>query len=162
MIRATYPHYDHLSLDIDHALRPQVCASVAALQLANTTFDAIFYCQMLEHLTYKHFSPTLAEPRRVTRRRIVASLLDLPLFFLRMHRLRKLLPRFWNDFSLSSIHQPLHDFAVHGQHHWEIGVRGYPLSRIIKDIEKVGFSHFSHFRMAERPYWHFFLLDITK
>lgn len=163
MIRATYPDCDYLSLDIDHALRPQVCASVAALPFANTTFDAIFCCQVLEHLTYDQFAPALAELRRVTRHRVVISLPDIsPFFFLRMRGLRRLLPGFWNGFSLPSIHQPLHDFAVHGQHHWEIGVRGYPLSRIIKDIEKVGFSHFSHFRMVERPYWHFFLLDVTK
>ena len=163
MVRTTYPGCDYVSVDIDPTLRPQVCASVVDLPFADASFDATFCCQVLEHLPYDLFRPALAELRRITRCRVVISLPDVsPFFFLRARGSRRLLPGLWNGFSLPSVRQPVHDFAIHGQHHWEIGVRGYPLRCILADIKQAGFTQPQHFRMVERSYWHFFLLDVPQ
>ena len=162
MVRATYPACDYVSIDIDPIRCPQVCGSVTALPFVDASFDAAFCCQVLEHLPYDTFVPALRELRRITSRRLVLSLPDVsPYFFLRARGSRHLLPALWNGFSLPSVWPPRHDFAEHGQHYWEIGARGYPLRRILTDLNRAGFHKPRHFRMVERSYWHFFLLDIA-
>jgi len=51
---------------------------------------------------------------------------------------------------------PRHTFD--GEHYWEIGKYGYPLSRIISDIKKMGFDIEKTFRVFEYPYHRFFKL----
>lgn len=162
MVRATYPACEYTSIDIDPNRSPQVCGSVTALPFVDTSFDAAFCCQVLEHLPYENFVPALRELRRVTRRRLVLSLPDVsPFFFLRARGARRFLPVLWNGISLPSVWPRRHDYAEHGQHYWEIGAHGYPLRRILADLKRAGFHQPRHFRMVERCYWHFFLLDIT-
>ncbi|MHA1380617.1 MAG: hypothetical protein ACTSRG_19795 [Candidatus Helarchaeota archaeon] len=45
-----------------------------------------------------------------------------------------------------------------GEHYWEIGKAGYPLSKIIKDIQKTGFEVEKTYRVFENPYHRFFIL----
>lgn len=46
-----------------------------------------------------------------------------------------------------------------GEHYWEIGKFGYPLSRIIKDIKIAGFNIKKTYRIFEVPYHRFFILE---
>ena len=45
-----------------------------------------------------------------------------------------------------------------GEHYWEIGKAGYPLNKIIKDIQKTGFKIEKTYRIFENPYHRFFIL----
>ena len=45
-----------------------------------------------------------------------------------------------------------------GEHYWEIGKAGYPLSKIINEIQKVGFRVEKTYRVFENPYHRFLLL----
>lgn len=49
-----------------------------------------------------------------------------------------------------------------GEHYWEIGKAGYPLSKITKDIEKAGFKIIKTYRIFENPYHRFFVLKKEK
>ncbi len=159
MVAATFPGCEYVSIDIDPALQPKVCASVTALPFRDGQFDASFCCQVLEHLPFDQFLPALTELRRITSNRVVISLPDVtPFVYLRAPGLRRLLPWLWRGIDLPGLPAE-HDFAAHGQHHWEIGKKGYPVRRILGEIAKAGFRRPRHFRMVERPYWHFFLLD---
>ena len=160
MIEATYANCRYVSVDIDPILRPKICASVTALPFADGAMDAVFCCQVLEHLPYEMFSPALSELGRVAVRRVVISLPDVsPFFFLRMRGLRRIMPGLWKGFSLPNPFPPAHDFTCHGQHHWEIGKKAFPLESILSDIGRTGLVLKDHFRMVERPYWHFFILE---
>lgn len=160
MVAASHPGCRYTSIDIDPALSPDVAASVTALPFADKAFDAVFCCQVLEHLAYELFVPALAELGRVASRRVVVSLPDVsPFFFLRFKGSRRLLPALWRGISLPQPNPPMHDFASHGQHHWEIGTRGHPLLRVTDDMARAGLRLRERFRMTERSYWHFFLLD---
>ena len=164
MIEATFPGCRYVGVDITRELNPCVCASVVNLPFAARSFDVAFCCQVLEHLPYENFIEALSELRRVARSRVVISLPDVsPFFYLRARipGMRRLLPRLWYGFSIRSPFRPHHSFEDHGQHHWEIGKRGYSLGRILTDIRPVGWRRVRHFRMVERWYWHFFLLDIV-
>ena len=45
-----------------------------------------------------------------------------------------------------------------GEHYWEIGKAGYPLNRILEDIERAGFNIIKTYRIFEHPYHRFFIL----
>jgi hypothetical protein len=47
-----------------------------------------------------------------------------------------------------------------GEHYWEIGKAGYPLSisKNIKDIQRSGFKIERTYRIFEHPYHRFFIL----
>jgi hypothetical protein len=50
----------------------------------------------------------------------------------------------------------------HEEHYWEIGKGGYPLGKIVNDIELAGFEIEKTYRVFERPYHRFFLLKKSK
>ncbi len=45
------------------------------------------------------------------------------------------------------------------EHLWEIGIHGFPLNRIIKDIEKSGFKILINKSSPENNYHRFFVLE---
>ena len=49
-----------------------------------------------------------------------------------------------------------------GEYYWEIGKAGYPLKRIIKEIQAVGFKIDKTYRVFEYPYHRFFILEVSK
>lgn len=49
-----------------------------------------------------------------------------------------------------------------GEHYWEIGKAGYPLSKIINDIQIAGFKIEKTHRVFEFPYHRFFILKRIK
>lgn len=160
MLTMTYPDCHYVGIDIDQKLSPSVCASVTKLPFASHTFDATFCCQVLEHLPFEQFGVAIAELGRITKRRLVISLPDVsPFFFLRFLGSRRLLPTLWKGFSLPTLLPQQHDFHIHGQHYWEIGKHNFPVGRIIKEMQKHWGGPIQHFRMTERNYWHFFILD---
>jgi SAM-dependent methyltransferase len=162
MVRANYPECGYVGIDIDETLSPSVCASVSALPFADGSFDATFCCQVLEHMPFEQFAIGVRELKRITRQRLVISLPDVsPFLFLRFSHSRRLLPGLWNGISLPVLFPHRHSFAEHGQHYWEIGKRHYPFRRVRQELEKIGFREIRHFRMTERSYWHFFILDVN-
>lgn len=163
MAEAAYPGCRYTAVDIEAGLAPDVCADVRKLPFADNWADVGFCCQVLEHLPYEGFLDGLAELHRVTRRRVVISLPDVrPFFYLRarLPGYRHAFPWLWNGVSLSHPFTSEHRFEDHGQHHWEIGKRGYGLSRVIADIRRLPWTRVRHYRLIERWYWHFFILDI--
>ncbi len=141
MVTATFPGCTYVGTDIDAALAPDVRADVRALPFGSARFDATFCCQVLEHIPYEDFLTGLGELKRVTRGRVVISLPDVrPFFYLRARppASRRFLPGLWRGISLPAWPPRRHSFEAHGQHHWEIGKRGYPLRRIVDDIHSLG------------------------
>jgi len=57
---------------------------------------------------------------------------------------------------LPRIKKPINNFD--GEHYWEIGKAGYPLSKIINEIQKAGFRVKKTYRIFENPYHRFFIL----
>ncbi len=165
MVDATFPGCTYLGVDIGGTLAPDVRADVRSLPFDDRRFDAAFCCQVLEHIPYEDFLTGLGELKRMTRRRVVISLPDVrPFLYLRARppASRRYLPWLWRGISLPSLLPRPHRLEEHGQHHWEIGKNGYPLRRVVKDIRSLQWHNMRHFRMIERHYWHFFVLDIGK
>ena len=140
------------SLDIDPELKPDIVGSVTAIPFPDNAVDYVMAFEILEHLPFEEFPIALKEIARVAKRGAIVS---LPHFGPPVKLLFKLpfLPEI--SFSFKIPYMPRHHF--NGQHYWELGKKGYPVSRVLKEIERY-FIVEKHFVPFENQYHHFFIL----
>lgn len=142
------------TLDIREELSPDIVASVLDMPLEDGSFDVVACYEVLEHLEYGDFGTALSEIWRVCGRNAVISLPDrrgaarllLKVPFFRERRWMFSFPRIRNR-------------VPEEYHKWEIGVKGYPLRRIVSDLRKAGFSPARTYRVFENPNHMFFVLE---
>jgi len=144
----------YTSVDVAADLSPDFVADVRKLPFADNSFDVVCAFEVLEHLPFSEFNQALSELSRVARSHIVISLPHFgPMlsFSLKVPFLRELRTAFKIPFPRE------HHF--NGQHHWEIGKRGFPLSRIRNSLAEHGklVKDFVPFGSA---YHHFFILAV--
>ena len=148
-----------LTLDVDKKLNPDIVGSVLDITFPDESFDVIACYEVLEHIEYKNFNKALSEIFRVSKSYSILSLPDAS----RVYRLYIQIPKlgiFRRLISLPRFKKPINNF--NGEHYWEIGKDAYPLNRIIKDIESVGFNIKKTYRIFENPYHRFFVLKKEK
>lgn len=144
-----------VTLDIDRRLNPDMLGSILNMPFEGNSFDVIACYEVLEHLPYENFNKAISEIFRVSKVYAILSLLDVNIvcrFSVKIPKIReikKLIP-------LPRIKKPIHSF--YREHCWEIGKEGFPLNKIIKDIERVGFNIEKTYRVFEHPYHRFFIL----
>ncbi|MES2006828.1 MAG: class I SAM-dependent methyltransferase [Patescibacteria group bacterium] len=144
------------SVDIAGDLKPDILGSVTALPLEDTTYDITCAFEVLEHIPFEEFDKAVAEMARVASKYVVISIphfgptlsLSFKIPFLPLVRLAY-------KVSFPKRH------SFNGQHYWEVGKRGYPLSLIREKLKKHGtlecdFVPFGAF------YHHFFVLKLHK
>ncbi len=144
-----------ITLDIDKRLNPDIVGNILNMPFEDNSFDVVACYEVLEHLPYKNFYKALSEIFRVSNSHVILSLPDVERvyrFIVRVPKLREIkrliqIPRF---------KKPVHKFD--GEHYWEIGKAGYPLTKIIDDIQRTGFKIESTYRVFENPYHRFFVL----
>lgn len=145
-----------LTLDIDNRLNPDVAGSVLDIPFLSKSFDVVACYELLEHLPFNDLHKALSEIWRVTKRYAILSLPDSnsafpeSLTIPRVGKIRVLI-------TLPKLRKREHRFD--GQHYWEIGKSGYPLSRISKEIEKTGFRIKNTYRIFEHPHHRMFILQ---
>jgi SAM-dependent methyltransferase len=142
----------YTSADIAADLQPDIVASVTALPVPDQSHDVTCAFQVLEHLPFEEVPKALAELCRVARKGVVISLPHNGPSFAFLLRL-PLLPalRWACKIPLPQRH------TFDGEHYWEIGKRGYPLSRVRRMLRGVADIE-SEFLVFENPYHRFFLL----
>lgn len=148
-----------LTLDIDKKLNPDIVGSVLDVPFPDNSFEVVACYELLEHLQYEKFYKALSEIFRVSKSYAILSLPDTS----RVYRLYVQIPKiriFKKLISLPRLKNPIHKFD--GEHYWEIGKAGYPLSKITKDIERAGFNIEKTYRIFENPYHRFFILKKEK
>jgi len=144
-----------LTLDIDKRLNPDVVGSVLNMPFSDELFDVVACYEVLEHLPFENFSEALSEIFRVSKSYAILSLPDAS----RVYRVYLQIPKigiFKRLIPLPRLKNPIHKFD--GEHYWEIGKAGYPLSKIIKEIQTAGFRVEKTYRVFENPYHRFFIL----
>lgn len=143
------------TLDIDKRLNPDITGSVLELPFANKSFDLVSCCQTLEHLPFKDFNKALSEIFRVSKKHAIVSLPDINRVYRfsiqipKVGEIKKLIP-------FPRFKKQIHSFDK--EHYWEIGKAEYPLSKIISNIEKIGFNIERTYRPFEAYNSRFFIL----
>ncbi len=141
------------TLDIDPALAPDIVASVTQIPLPDDSVDVALAGQVLEHLPWPEVIKALRELGRVSRRGVVISVPD------RRHTLLHLVLHvpflgrrelFWKVPNRTP-------HAFDGQHHWELGVPGYPISRFTEEAGRAGLTLSRSYVPADVPTKHFFV-----
>jgi len=142
------------TLDIREKLRPDIVASVLDMPLGDSTFDVVACYEVLEHMEYQDFTAALSEIFRVCKRCALISLPDQN----RATRLLLHAPVLGEKKWMISTPK-IKKLKLDVDHKWEIGRRGYPLKRIMSDVERAGFSLCNTYRVFEMPYHRFFILE---
>jgi len=148
-----------ITLDIDKRLNPDVVGSVLNMPFSDKSFDVVACYEVLEHLPFKNFPKALSEIFRVSKYYAILSLPDAS----RVYRIYIHIPKigiFKKLIPLPKLKPSVHKFD--GKHYWEIGKAGYPLSKIINEIQKAGFKVEKTYRIFENPYHRFFILRKRK
>jgi ubiquinone/menaquinone biosynthesis C-methylase UbiE len=144
------------TLDIVEELKPDVVGSVFNLPFKNSTFEVVACFEVLEHLPYENFKISLHEIFRVCKKYAVIS---LPQNIKKTYRIFISIPRtkgIKKIFNFPNWRKPTRPFSK--EHYWELGTKGFPLSRIKKDILKAGFEIEKTYRVFEKLFHRFFIL----
>ena len=141
------------TVDIDPELEPDFVCSVTNLsEVLKSKYDVVLCAQVLEHLPFFEFGKSLNEIKKVCKRYAVITLpygcIDLSLItYFPKKGLKKIL-------SVKIPFPRKHKFD--GGHYWEIGKKGYSLSKIRKILSK--------YFIVEREFyppenmWHYFFV----
>ena len=151
--------YSILTCDISKDVAADVTADIRALPFKDASFDLIASFQVLEHLEYDHFLPCLQSLQKVARKHVLLSLPQGRKYFdFQMH-----LPWMRKDDYVGMFRDiqryPPYEKPAGRNHYWEIGVRGYPLERIVADIERAGFRIRVNRTIPQNTYHRFFVLE---
>src|SRR3989344_7590293 len=141
--------------DFDKNLKPDVIADILNLPFKKNSFDVVLCAEVLEHIPFENFSRALAQIHKVTKK---AAVITVPHFSItNLYFGVKLIPFIPKKEFLLKVDVPIkHKFL--GEHYWEIGKKGYTLSRIKTEIKNTGLKIKRSFYPVENPYHHFFLL----
>ena len=147
-----------VTADYDAILRPDVVANVTALPFGTDCADVSICFQVLEHLPFDRFAPSLSELARVSREWVFFSVPDMR-SALRFNvgrglNLQQTRQHLWSGFPPRRPRPHVYD----GVHYWEIGKAGTPEARILETIAQCGLETVRHYRLYLHPYHHFFLL----
>lgn len=125
------PDVDYKTVDVAEDLHPDILGSIDSLPVADSAYDVVCAFEVLEHLPYEKFIPSLLEMSRVAKKAVIISVphagpwirAELSLSFL--FQFRKLF-----KFQSGKEHQ------FDGEHYWEVGKKGFSPNKIRGDIRK--------------------------
>lgn len=143
------------TIDIDRQLCPDVAGDITRLPFVDCAFDLVACYEVLEHMPYTHFSKSVSEIARITRKFAIISLPDAEPAYRFLVTL-PILGEISKMLTVPRMRKPVHEFD--GQHYWEIGKHGYPLRKIVADIESAGLRMESTYRIFENPRHRFMVL----
>ena len=144
------------TIDIDERLKPRVVGDITKLPLDDHSFDAVLVAEVLEHIPFAEVPMALRELSRVARQTIIVTLPHYSVFAPSIAlKLFPFIPRFSKVFPLSL---PVrHRFD--GQHYWEIGKWGTPLSMVKHTlVMHTEFGMKKEYLIEENPFHHVFVL----
>lgn len=142
--------------DFDPSLKPDILLDLKSdFKLPPNEFDAIVLFQVLEHIPYECLEGVLKKLAESTKKFIVISLpyhsehfsLQFHFSYQRARHLLLKIPRFWST-------KPYCE-----EHCWEIGLKDYPLHRIVHSIKNTGLILKREFQDPTHPYHYFFVME---
>ncbi|MBK7579681.1 MAG: class I SAM-dependent methyltransferase [Myxococcales bacterium] len=148
------------TVDADARLEPDTVALIESLPFRERQFDVVCCFETLEHLPFEKFHRAVKELARVAEKWVLISVPDVTPYA-RIHFewgfRKRLVSKF---FDLPARRMPEHQFD--GEHYWEIGKRGYPLGRILSEIEAAGLTVEATPRIEEDAWHRFFRCRVRR
>ena len=143
-----------VTVDIEKDLNPDYVCSVTDIDkyFKENSFDTILCAEVLEHLPFEDFEIALKKMHKITKNYVIISLPHFGINF----RFSFKIPLRKEKNLLIKIPLPL-IYKYDGEHHWEIGYRGYSLGKILKIFSKF-FDIKKEFLVPETPSHHLFVL----
>lgn len=144
---------DYTSIDIAADVNPDVIGSVLELPFEDASFDVTCAFEVLEHIPFSSFDKAVSEMARVAKKRVLISVPHFgpPIkFLMKIPFLREL------RFAWKFPYYPQH--AWNGQHHWELGKKGYSKDAVLAMLGKYG-TVIREYVPFENQYHHFFILE---
>lgn len=145
-----------ITVDINASSNPDHVMSVTHLTLPENSFPVVLACEILEHISYDDFVKALQQLHRVSSGYVVTSLPDATHASPIQFSIPGIGKYKWM-ITLPYMFPKTHTITKDG-HQWEIGKKGYPLSRICSDITSAHFQIEKTYRVFENPYHRFFIL----
>lgn len=153
--------YDIKTCDISATLNPDCVADIRFLPFEKESFDMVVCFQVLEHIEYGYFIDVLKSLHDITKKYIIISLPQIRKYFSLKYHLpwmqKKKNIKIFKDFPRYP--SPLKPSSR--GHLWEIGMKEFPLCKIIRDIEHSGFDILINKSTPENIYHRFFVLEKT-
>ena len=147
--------FEVITLDIQPDVEPTVIGDVRELPFSEKAFDISVCCEVLEHMPFKYFLPSLCELKRIVRRGLVLSLPD-------RGRWSKVIPYifFRRSLVMDLPNIRLQPWKFNGEHFWEVNTQGHAIQDIERTFVAAGLKVEHSFRVWETPYHHFWRLTI--
>lgn len=136
-----------VTCDIAEDLHPDVVGSVTSLPFKDQEFELALAAEILEHIRFEDVPQALRELARVVSRYVVISLPHPGWVFSFAFKI-PLLPRVELWFQVPFFWQT-HIF--NGEHYWELGKKGYPVSRFVRCASDAGLSLVKTVKHADDP-----------
>jgi hypothetical protein len=144
----------YTSVDIAEDLHPDKVGSITSIPMGDKSVDIACAFEVLEHIPFEEFDQAVGELVRVARRYVVIS---VPHFGPMLSFSLKIpfLPRV--RFAFKVPYPKAHVF--NGQHYWEVGKQGYPVSLIRQKLCQHG-QIIADYVPFNSDYHHFFVVHI--
>lgn len=144
----------YTSVDVAADLHPDIVGSILKLPFPDKSFDVVCAFEVLEHLPFEDFDHAVAELSRVARTHIIIS---IPHFG----------PMLSFSFKIPFVPEIRIAWKIpfpkkhvfNGQHHWELGKRGYSVQRVKKILQNQG-DILHDFVPFGNSYHHFFVVGV--
>lgn len=154
--------YQVKTADCDETLAPDYIIDIKYLTSSvQEKFDLILCCEMLEHIPFEDLGKTLTDFASLSEKYLIITLpytshgTFTPRFFIKVFPFLK--PFIW--IKKIVLFPKEHSLNRQGGHFWEIGKKGYPLSRIINELEQHSWNVVRHYPLFENPYHYLFVCE---
>ncbi len=156
------------TLDFDKSLNPDFVNDVRDMsKIDDNSYDLVMACEILEHIPWDDIPKALNELSRTSKRYVLISVPHCAFVIQNVFVLPLLQSFVKEPFFKLSLSIPLFLYKpkfgnetkfYHEEHYWEIGMRGYSLRKIKRELRK-NFNIIKTHRPVMNPYHHFFVLE---
>ncbi len=144
------------TLDIAADLSPDVLGSVTKIPLPDKSFDTVLAAEILEHIETADLPQALSEITRVSKKYVIISVPQPGYVFSTIIKI-PLIQRFSVLFKIPFLWKT-HRF--NGEHYWELGKHGLPVSWFLSQAKTAGLNLEMKKSYADDPAHLFFLFTI--
>jgi hypothetical protein len=150
--------YNVTSCDFDKSLNPDYIADLRKLPFRENSFDCVVAYEILEHLPFSDFSKSISQLHFVSSKYVLISVPYSSIFFEFIFRFPFVDKIFKKSLGYIRLSVPFYSHKFLGdEHYWELGRKGYSLSKIKKKLRKY-FQILKIYRPPLCPHHCFFVL----